>query len=309
MIQLCSEDLVGLPKLGSGTFGTVYQKDDKIAYKIYHPTVANENGKYVQNPTLKLPKSRFDRLIQRSKKLHHTGGVLDVISLDGKFGGVVIPYSPGIRFNQIMNSPLRLRMDASYELVRNAKELSSHFIYPTDYKLNNILYEDGNVRIIDLDDKRTHVSSTYNPFYRAVSVNALNETILTFMKEYLRHPVPKSVDKALLREDGRYTTQYKGIEDYLNQKEREKDIVLLDSSSCIETLSHFPSDSSFVYVLDDAYLREEEYMRIIQFYKYLGIPIYDFVRKARVDSYPDIENVRKMVHVQDKNVVKVYKKD
>lgn len=41
------------------------------------------------------------------------------------------------------------------KLVRNSQELTRFRIYPLDLKLDNIMYVDGQVKIIDLDDLYT----------------------------------------------------------------------------------------------------------------------------------------------------------
>ena len=292
MISIGMDEFEHLERIRSGLFGTVYKKNNEIAYKIYHPTIPDEFGHYHTNPTLKLSKRRFERLIERSKHLKNTGGVFDTLSLNGHFGGVVIPYYDGKRLNEMLDEPLSLRIDLSKKIVENAKELTSFYIYPFDYKLNNIMCVDKEIRIIDIDDKHTHVTPFYNPFYRAYSIEVLGETIQAFLRDHRHLYVPKEVDKQLGRVHPPISFTYHSLNQYLDKKEIVRDILWIDNSTDLESIPNMIQDMplSVVYVLDDK-LSDEDYKRLFESCRDKGIPLYDIALQSYVSDYSNFENV------------------
>ena len=68
-----------------------------------------------------------------------------------------------INYDFLKDSSYKLKADLSRQFVRNSKELIRHNIYPLDYKLNNLMCENGELRIIDLDDFHTKVCRIPNP--------------------------------------------------------------------------------------------------------------------------------------------------
>lgn len=222
MIHITSSNIEKLERIKSGKFGTVYKKDDDIAYKIYHPTVSDDSWKETMNPTLLLPQIRYNVLIKRSNSLKYSGGVIDKLYVDGKFAGVIIPYYDGVELAQLMDDPIDFKIKLSKKIIRNAKELTANLIYPTDYKLNNILYSNGKVQLIDLDDVKTHICFTPNIIFRSLSINSLGETIQAFLKEHKHLPLPKEVKKSVEREKFFYTSKYNTIEEYLKRKKKKE---------------------------------------------------------------------------------------
>ena len=70
VVHITTDDIKELNYIGSGTFGKVYKKDDKTAYKIYHEKVADDySGKELTNHIFSLPRMHYSLLIKRSKKL------------------------------------------------------------------------------------------------------------------------------------------------------------------------------------------------------------------------------------------------
>ena len=295
MVDICKEDLDQFETVGSGRFGVVYKKDDNIAYKIYYPSFYDDFGQVISNPTLKLSPSRYKRLIARSKKLLYSGGVLDTIYLHGNFGGVVIPYYDGKRLSQMMQEDFSIKVDISNQLVRNAKELSSNCIYPTDYKLNNILYADGNVRIIDLDDKRTHVTRVPNPILNTICINGLGETIETFFHEYHHLALPKSISKQIARKANGYYLSYQSIEGYIYDKSIKRDFIMLDSQSDLNSLPDSIHDQSRLVFAIDERLSEEEYQVILNCLRNHNLSLYDFVLRDNLDNYWECENANRVI--------------
>lgn len=309
MIKITNEDINNFRHIRSGRFGTVYQVDDNTAYKIYFPCIADDySGKAITNPVLSLTSLHFHTLLKRSTKLKYSGGIQDLVYVDGEFGGVCIPYYDGPLLYEIMDRPLKLRIDLSRKMIRNAKELTGLNIFHTDYKLNNVILCKGNPQFVDLDDTRTHACFTPNPLFRYLSVNSLGETIQTFVSQFNHLGVPKNVYKELQREKGFSTGTYKKIEDYLDRKEQPKVIVFVDENSDLDSLREYVDKGFiFIYVLNS---REEveKGLDIINRFKQYGIPIYDFVIREGMDKYDNLEVIKEEYVMDQKELKKVNKK-
>ena len=179
MVNITSEELNSLEKIGSGAFGTVYFKDYK-AYKIYHEMIKTDNYIIEKNPSLKFREIKVKRLLQRSKKLKHTDLIEDIIYIDGSFGGIVMPYYDGETLLNTKNKPLKEKIDISKELVRNAKELTKNRIYSLDCSLKNIMLVNNEVKIIDLDDYNTEVTILPSLTYKRSVVFSLYDSIKSY---------------------------------------------------------------------------------------------------------------------------------
>ena len=292
MIKIEEEELKTLKKIGSGKFGTVYKKDDNIAYKIYYRTVADQSGFAHDNPTLLLSKNRFKRLINKSQDLLYSGGVLDTIQMNYEFRGVVIPYYEGETLDKLIDLPIKDKVYISKQIIECSKELFSHNIYPFDYKLNNIILSEGKVRLIDLDDVHTHVCHTPNPLGHSISINGLNETIQTFFKEYKRSYMPRKISKDLLRNSGKFALTYKSLEGYIKDKAKERNIIMINDDTDLQELKRIKRSNDFVvYVVKKD---QKEYPTIERLKEY-NIPLYDIVFEDRVDEYQEIENTNKIL--------------
>ncbi len=291
MITVKKEDLDDLKKLGAGKFGAVYQKDEETAYKIYFKSIADECGFAHDNPSLLLSKSRFKRLIKKSKELFYTGGVLDIINIDGEFAGVVIPYYEGETLSNLMDIPIRDKVFIANQIITCSKELFSNNIYPFDYKLNNVILSNNQVRLIDLDDVHTHVCHTPNPIGHLISINGLNEMLETFFKEHRRTYVPRNISKQLLRNNGRFSITHKSLEGYIKDKFRERDFVLIRDDSDLDEIKELSKHYNVVYI---AHMDQEEYP-IVDLLREENIPLYDIVKENKVEEYSEIENTGKVL--------------
>lgn len=311
MVYLTSSNIEKLERIKSGKFGTVYKKDDNTAYKIYHPTVADNSWKETMNPTLLVPQVHYNFLIKRSQNLKYSGGVIDKLYVDGKFAGVVIPYYDGVELFTLMDEPIDFKIKLSKKIIRNAKELTNNLIYPTDYKLNNILYSNGKVQLIDLDDVKTHVCITPNIIFNSLSINILGETIQTFLKEYKHLPLPKEVKKKLEKENFFYTTKYNKIEEYLKRKEKKKNVIFIYEDTDYEKLKRYISQKNYkiVYVLKDEEKDDKNHLlNIINRLKENNIIIYDFTTFGKKNDYKEIENINEEFEFDNKGLKKVLKK-
>lgn len=308
MIKIDRSELKDLEYIGSGTFGTVYKKDDKTAYKIYHITVKDSiRGIGVYNPCFTLSKVHYSALLSRSKKLKYSGGIKDFIYVDGMFGGVKIPYYEGTTLDKLLDKPLKLKIELSNQIIRNCKELTGKLIYPTDYKLNNIVLCNDEIKLIDLDDKRTQVSLTPNPIIRSYSINALGETIQTLLKMYNHHPIPLKVAKKITRNKSFYSFRYNKIEEYLNNMKKEKNIIFINKESDIQKLKELINNNDFkiVYIINDKCLEEEPYLELINKFKLNNIELYDFITTKKIEDYSSIENINESYLLSSKELKKV----
>jgi serine/threonine protein kinase len=309
IIKINSVNLESLEKVGKGKFGVVYKKDEQIAYKIYHETIVDLDWKEITNPALLLLPIHFKTLIKRSKNLVYSGGVLDTIKVDGKFRGVVIPYYDGEEFLNLIDKPIGYKVDLSKQLVRNAKELSKNWIYPTDYRLKNVLLTNGEVKIVDLDDSRTHPFILPGLLFKTISINALGNTIQSFLKEREHLYFPKEITDNLGRERIKCFYNYKRIEEYLSRKGKEKSIIYIDDNTDLSNISYFNLDNFvFVYVIDEQQLNIYKASMKIEQLKDKGIKLFDFVKKEEQNNYRDIENIDEEYEFKNKELKRIYKK-
>ena len=97
MINLSKDDFGKLEFVGSGTFGKIYT-DGVLTYKVYKNQVRTYYDLYSKNPMLKhllLRYIRFNRLINLSQNIKKSDLISDILLLDDKFGGVVLPFYAG----------------------------------------------------------------------------------------------------------------------------------------------------------------------------------------------------------------------
>ena len=159
MVNLSSSDLKKLKAYKSGNFATIYINGDK-AYKIYNEEVKTDNHYIAKNPVLQhrlRSINKCNRLIRLNRKIQYTDLIEDIIYVDGKFAGVVLPSYDAPLFYDLMNEPIERRVELSRKLIKCARELTDHNIYPKDYKLINMFLVDGEAKLIDLDDVFTKV--------------------------------------------------------------------------------------------------------------------------------------------------------
>ena len=280
MVEIKKEDIDQYELIGSGAFGMVYKVDDHTAYKVYIPTLYDAFGHPFKNPALRMPKRKFRRLRERAKDLKYTDVLKDVLFMDGEYAGIVLPYYGGGSLVNALHLPFSLKLDYSKQLVRNGKELTDHYIYPMDYKLNNILLDDGKVRIIDLDDALTHVCATANPFYCGHCIDDLNETIQTIFCEHEIQPYSHAVKNSLFRNRGKFETTYEGIEEYLELKEEDSiPFLLCGDDSHLGTLRKVLHNHPFhvIYQPNQNYYDDNYYLKMIQMFHEKGIDLFDII--------------------------------
>ena len=307
VISIRREELESLRKVGSGKFGTVYQKDDDVAYKIYHPTVSTYTGKAVDNPALKHPIGRLNLLRKKGAKLQYTDVLTDYIYIDGKFGGICIPYYDGVTLDKFMDQDFSVKIDVSKQLIRNGMELVRNHIYPIDYKLNNLMIENGNVRIIDLDDRFTHVRRIPSFIYKKGSSSALNDTIRTYFDEYHYTPFGEAVKSRIQREHWPYANNFDEIKSILKEKSIKHNYLVMDeSSSLAEVCDYLSRDRYRVLFLFKTRIYDDDYfLNVIFQLKELGIDIYDFLSPYDLSKFFQNHSVDHVVYLQEKPKEKI----
>ena len=306
MIYLSSEQIESLHYLGKGTFGKVYKIDDHTAYKIYHDKIMTSIKELTYNPALTACKRHFTLLMQRRDKVKESGLIKDLIYVDNKFKGVVIPYYDGEELAEAKLS-YKDKIKVSRELVQKLRELHRNLVYPTDIKSNNIILVRDHIELIDLDDVRTHALIYPSPLFSSISRKALAITIYKLM-EREHYPVKHEVFKRLSKIKPQQPYTYENIEGYIDAKEKDRTVIFIDRNTDIERLKDNTSTyrESLVYVLDKDEQYHEE--RIINRLRIYQIPLYDFTIQEQRDRYIDIEPVREAYTYQGNEMRLIYRR-
>ena len=233
--------------------------------------------------------------------------------MNGFFAGIVIPFYEGRYLYHLKDFTFSEKYSAAKQMVRNGKELHQHFIYPDDYKLDNMILDpNGVVKFFDLDDVFTKVWIVPS-FYLNMECNfGLFETIQAFFDEDASRPYHLDVRKALKREYEPLSFHYSKMLDYIERKNKDHSFVIASQDSDISKLQEFLSSHpySLLYRIpvnspsdDDSY-----YFQIIQRFKELGIPIYDFLKPYDlIDVYSNNFRTVDSVELKGKEFVKCKK--
>ena len=283
MVEFYSEDEFNFSKIGDGTFGTVYQIDSKTAYKIYHKQITSIMGIYYPNPVFDLPMKRFTRLKNRCKKLKYTESIQDIIYLNGKFGGVVLPYYEGETLDYFTKSSFSVKRDLSCQLIRNHKELMNHFIFPKDYKLNNIMVSNGNIKILDLDDTFTSCPIIPLPFYQSESNFSLSKLLINFFEDRDKISFSSYIVSKLNRTRFVRTTSLSTIEKKLEERDKPHRFYLFDSSCSMDEIPEDPTYKLLCFYSDG--FRNTEASYVLESLSKKNLKLFDFVREDELDSY------------------------
>ncbi len=279
MIQISKEDLKSYREILSGQFGVVYQVNDDYVYKIYNPTLYHSSGHEYKNPALKMSKKKIRLLMNAGKSLQYTDVLKDVVFLDNKFAGIALPYYNGGTITDILSKPYAVKRETSRQLLRNAKELNEHYIYPMDYKLNNIMMHNGDVKIIDLDDPLTKVDAHRNKHHLKNSTIILGDTIYTIFNEFKVRPFSDDITRQLAKPYPNLTKSISSIEDYLNIKDDDTPFLIIDNSSDLKRLKSLLSSHEFriLYHCFDRNYNDFYYQHFIDYYEKQGIHLFDFL--------------------------------
>lgn len=303
MININKDELNSLDLIGYGCFGVVYRKDDKI-YKVYRDEVKNVFKEPTPNPLLKHPTStirKLNRLIDLNRKVKHTDLIEDLLYIDGKFYGVVMPYYEGKLFLNLRELPIEERINYAKELVRNAKELTRHNIYLLDHRLKNVMLVNGNVKIIDADDYYSRVSLVKNGIYYLKSVSSLDDTLKSLFNEYSRPTFKEEeITKRLKKTDYKRNNTYHEIDKYIDYKSKKCRLLFIDTD--FDLSDERLIDGSKVVIICNS-LNIQLLLNTIDRLNARGISIYDVIDLAGLDHFINNNASSECLYVEHNKVL------
>ena len=239
MIEISTEELKKLKIVGTGTFSNIYRKDDKV-YKIYKDEVKTDKfDELIENPLLKHKSTtirRIKRLIFLNQIVKNTDLAEDLVFVDGQFYGIVLPYYDGKTLFDMEDSSFKDRIDYSYKIIKNAKELTDNHIYSIDFSLKNTMVVNDEIKLLDLDDINTKISNFRNIFSEEKSILAVDKVIKTLLNENRYRYYDKELSGLVEFEQHSSNRTYFDIRMYIDSKKIKKNILFLDETynSCID---------------------------------------------------------------------------
>lgn len=303
MINVSINEINKMEQIGSGTFGSVYLKDDKV-YKVYHDKIKAESTIFdtkviIDNPTFKTKKIKYEYLKHINHKLKYTDLIDDALYIDGKFSGVVMPYYDGDIFEKHKNDSIENKVAMTRQLLLNARELTDNFIYPLDYKSTNIMLYGKKIQIIDLDDVKTKV---INPIYKKKSIEILDDAIKYFLGdlEYNHQNLNSLISKSLNEKNHSYLD----IENYLSEIIKPHKYIFIDENVDLEKYLQLLRNSSYriIYIYDNMC----NYQILMKFLL-LNISIYYALPKQYISDYLSSIAYDELLTVKEQQIVKVKK--
>lgn len=268
--------------LGKGLYGRVYRYQDK-AIKLYHPILYKHD---MTNPCLKLNRKKFKLMKIRKSEIKHTFLVGDLLYINGAFSGVVYPYVEGENLGKLLYQlSIDEKQKLSKQLLRNAKELTDHQIYPKDYRLPNILRDtEGNIKIIDIDDIHTKVTLFPNPMELLLSLKSLKRALIDLLEDddyfnYRKnHQLQKYTETLKIAKAPLIT--YQNLRTYIDKKTNPfksifintKHLRLLNSST-IENINTIMENTDANLILISETLKDSVVENIFE----KEIPLYDYI--------------------------------
>jgi len=306
MISLTSAEVEKLEIIGSGNFGMVYRCEDRI-YKIYNKSVNASENKVVPNPALKYRKRKLNRLISLNKRIENTDLIDDVIFIDGNFSGVSMSYYEGVTLSDLIEEPIEKRITIAKAIVKNAKELTKHFVYPTDYKLNNFMFVDGEVKIIDLDDELTKVKLFPDPLLAYESITCLDDMIKQYFDEYISYFFMGGVEypNKIRRTYPPLNSTYNGIEEYIESKKIKYNYLFITDKTNVD--KYMDLLKSKLYRVVYVYEKRGKAIDFLERMFSLDIDIYDVVYVVNIKRYLNSIMTDECLEVSDNKVFKIEK--
>lgn len=307
MININSDDIQKYEYIAKGNYGSIFRVGD-MAFKIYHVYIKDSYGEKYNNPELqnqKLKLLKVKHLINLGKKVKATGLIEDVIYVDNKFKGVSLPFYDGETLNLLLNSPYQVKKTISSQLIDNTKELIRNNIYPGDYKLNNIIFSNGKVKIIDLDDRETKILFTL--FNYDSTMCGLTNTIIEFMQDSYYEIFKKDkVERYISFKNPFKVRSFRGLERYLDEKDKEKNIIFIDNSIDFKLLKKVSNQKNrIIYVISDNDEIDinsvEENLRIL---KGVGTEIFDITYDECKRNYLNNYNTNNSYEVRGNRVLR-----
>ena len=306
MANITSEYLKNCEVIGSGCFGVVYRRGNK-AYKVYREEIKDDFKEPADNPVLTNPGRTFDklnRLIRLNSLIEYSDLAEDILYVDNKLSGVVLPYYDGKLFYDIVFEPIENRITYARELLRNARELTSHNIYPLDHRLKNIMLVNGEVKIIDLDDYYSRVTRFVNPYYYFRSISALDDSIKSFFREYERASYNQAIMQRIERQTPKCNLTYGGISKYIDFKSEKHRLLFIDENFRLND-EMLINGSRVIIVYDRLYTRKM--LEVIDKLNQRGISVYDIIDVGLMDEYINNNSHSDCVYVENNNVLTLKK--
>ena len=283
MINITKEELNKLEEIGHGGFGIVYKKGDK-AYKIFKKEIRLGYDTFKINPVLKKEYStiqKCNKLIRLNNKIEKTDLIEDIIYIDNNFSGTVMPYYDGVLFYDLKKEPLQNRIEYSKKLIECAKELNKYNIYPTDYKLINMFLYNNEVKLIDLDDVFTKVTTFRNPIYYKKSIGILDSTIGAFFSEGYYNVYDNEIKNRITKKNYKCCKTYEEIEKYIDDKSKKYNLIFIDDGT---NLSNLNIDNSKIIYTYNIYVKDK-IMSLLDELDEKGIKLYDIIDSVKIDDY------------------------
>lgn len=286
MTNITKEELKKFRRINGGGFGSIYEHNGKV-YKVYHQEVKTDFG-LVSNPVLKHStyyKNKIKRMSERDGKLIYTDLPEDILLIDDKFQGIVMPYYEGETVLEHISDPLLKKIALSRQMIRNARELTDNHVYPFDYKLINMIVSKNGLKFIDLDDVFTKITTIPNPFYNKRSIGILDETIKAFLRDDDYRVLSEEVRKNLLRQYEYFYT-YDSIESYLISRAINHTYILVNEESDLDNETLRDPNYRIIFVVRTS-IRDyySHLMEVLMEFKKHNISVYDIIDEKKLDNY------------------------
>lgn len=286
MANITKKELDGYRHINHGGFGTIYEHDGKV-YKVYNDDVKT-GYEYVKNPVLKhclRHINKIRRMIDINGNLVYTDLPEDILYVDDKFKGIVMPFYEGETVLEHINDPLLKKIALSRQMIRNARELTDNHVYSFDYKLINMIVSRNGLKFIDLDDCLTKVTTIANPFYNRRSIGILDETIKAFLREDDYKVLSEEVRKNLLKQY-EYLYTYESIESYLISRAIRHTYILINEESDLDNEALMDPNYRVVLVVKPS-MRDyySHLMEILIELKAHNISVYEIIDENKLDNY------------------------
>lgn len=284
MLKLDNKYIEKLEYIGCGGFGRLY-RDGNLVYKIYKEKVRSSFCTYISNPSLMYSRLKINKLLSVDKKLIYTDLIKDTIFIDGKFSGVVVPYYDGVTLDNLSDLSYKNKIDLCVQIVRNARELTDNYIYPMDYKLDNIMFASGKIKLIDLDDVLTRVCHVYHRGIYKKSINNLDSTIKDFLNEFHLFPSMYLMGQIANVHSSKNNT-YDEINSYLCRKKiRYPYVIISDNTDLFSNIRLFTDSRVRVIYTCKACKGFSELCKKLDVFNNNGVSIYDVVLERNLDKF------------------------